>query len=310
MTSEPGASEPGVSEPGVSDTASRDETGPSELTEAVIERVRGAANPRTAELLAALVGHLHAFVRETRPSLQEWRFALDFLARAGDFCTADRHEFILLSDLLGVSALTDALSNPGPPEMTPTTVEGPFHTPAPPRELGAIIAGGAEWDRGEWAVLRGTVRDCAGQPVAGAQIDVWQSDDLGLYDVQDEAQQRGNLRALLTAGADGGYWLRTVRPSSYPVPVDGPGGELLRAIGHHPMRPAHIHAQVSAPGYRTMTTHLFVAGDPYLDSDAAWGVRDGLILDFTRNEDPAAIERCGMPGAFYDVCFDFVLVSE
>jgi hydroxyquinol 1,2-dioxygenase len=284
--------------------------GTGELTAAVIERVRGAASPRAGDLLAALVRHLHDFARETRPTPQEWRFALDFLARTGDFCTPDRHEFILLSDLLGASSLIDALSNPGPPQMTPTTVEGPFHTPAPPRELGAIIAAGAEWDRGEWTVLHGTVRDTAGSPVAGALVDVWQSDDRGLYDVQDDAQDRGNLRALLTAGPDGGYWLRTVRPSSYPVPVDGTGGELLRAIGHHPMRPAHIHAQVTAPGYRPMTTHLFVAGDPYLDSDAAWGVRDGLILPFTRNADAAAIARYDMPGPFYDVSFDFVLVSD
>jgi hydroxyquinol 1,2-dioxygenase len=282
---------------------------PDELTAAVLERVQGAS-PRVNELLSALLRHLHAFARETRPTPREWRYGLDFLARTGDFCTADRHEFILLSDVLGLSALTDAQSNTGPEAMTPTTVEGPFHTSAPRRDLGAIIATGAEWDRGEWTVLRGRVLDCAGTPVAGATIDVWQSDDRGHYDVQDDAQAAGNLRALLTADDDGSYWLRTVKPCSYPVPVDGTGGELLHAMNRHPMRPAHIHAQVLAPGYRPMTTHLFVAGDEYLDSDAAWGVRDGLIIDFTRNYDPAAIERLLMPGPFYDVCFDFVLVRQ
>jgi hydroxyquinol 1,2-dioxygenase len=283
----------------------RDE--PDELTAAVLGQVQGDSD-RVNELLSALIGHLHAFVAEVRPTPEEWRFGLNFLARTGDFCTSERHEFILLSDLTGLSARVDALNNPGPATMTPTTVEGPFHTPAPPRELGAIIATAAEWDRGEWTVLRGRVLDTDGLPVGGATIDIWQSDDRGFYDVQDDAQPTGNLRALLTAAEDGSYWLRTVRPCSYPVPVDGTGGELLRAMNHHPMRPAHIHAQVSAPGYRTMTTHLFVSGDQYLDSDAAWGVREGLIIDFERTSDPAAIERYRMPGPFYDVSFDFVLV--
>lgn len=279
------------------------------LTKAVLDQVQGDS-ARVNELLRALIGHLHAFVREARPTPQEWRYGLDFLARTGEFCTPERHEFILLSDMVGLSALVDGLNNNGPASMTPTTVEGPFHTPAPRRELGAIIATGPEWDRGDWTVLRGRVLDTDGRPVPGALIDVWQSDDRGFYDVQDAAQETGNLRALLTADAEGRYWVRTVKPSSYPVPVDGTGGELLRAMNRHPMRPAHIHAQVTAPGYRPMTTHLFVAGDQYLESDAAWGVRDGLVVDFTRNPDPAAIEQFGMPGPFYDVVFDFVLVAQ
>ncbi len=279
------------------------------LTQAVLDQVQGDS-ARVNELLSALITHLHAFVREARPTPQEWRYGLDFLARAGAFCTPERHEFILLSDLVGLSALVDALNNAGPDAMTPTTVEGPFHNPAPPRELGAIIATGSEWERGDWTVLHGRVLDTHGAPVPGARIDVWQSDDRGFYDVQDDAQDTGNLRGLFTADADGAYWVRTVRPSSYPVPVDGAGGELLRAMNRHPMRPAHIHTQVLAPGYRPLTTHLFVAGDQYLDSDAAWGVRDGLVLEFTRNSEAADIERFDVPGPFFDVCFDFVLVAE
>jgi hydroxyquinol 1,2-dioxygenase len=282
---------------------------PDELTAAVLGQIRGDSR-RVNELLSALIEHLHAFVREARPTPEEWRYGLSFLARTGKFCTSERDEFILLSDLVGLSAQVDSLNNPGPAAMTPTTVEGPFHTPAPPRELGAIIATAREWDRGEWTVLHGRVLDCDGTPVGGAAIDIWQANDRGFYDVQDDAQPAGNLRALLTAADDGSYWVRTVRPCSYPVPVDGTGGELLRAMNRHPMRPAHIHAQVAAPGYRTMTTHLFVAGDQYLSSDAAWGVRDGLIVDFERSSDPAAIERFEMPGPFYDVSFDFVLVRE
>jgi hydroxyquinol 1,2-dioxygenase len=295
----PGGHPPGPARPGDTDR----------LTEAVLDQVQGDS-ARVNELLSALITHLHAFVREARPTPQEWRYGLDFLARTGDFCTPERHEFILLSDLVGLSALVDALNNAGPDSMTPTTVEGPFHNPAPPRELGAIIATGPEWERGDWTVLHGRVLNTDGKPVPGAKIDVWQSDDRGFYDVQDEAQDTGNLRGLFTADADGGYWLRTVRPSSYPVPVDGTGGELLRAMNRHPMRPAHIHTQVLAPGSRPLTTHLFVAGDQYLDSDAAWGVRDGLVLEFTRNSAAADIQRFDVPGPFFDVCFDFVLVAE
>lgn len=286
--------------------AAAQETAASSLTDRVLDQVR-TDSPRTRELLTTLIGHLHEFVRETRPTPDEWRYGLDFLARTGQFCTSDRHEFILLSDILALSSLVDQLSNDGP--GTPSTVEGPFHTAAPPREMGAIIATGAEWDRGGWTALRGTVTGQAGLPVAGATIDIWQSDDLGLYDVQDQAQPTGNLRALLVTGDDGSYLLRTVRPASYPVPVDGTGGELLRAMNRHPMRPAHIHAEVRAAGYRPLTTHLFVAGDEYLDSDAAFGVRAGLVLPFSRCEDPAAIARFGMPGPFFDVPFDFRLVA-
>jgi catechol 1,2-dioxygenase len=277
----------------------------SDITGRVLDRVR-ADSPRTGELLTSLITHLHEFVLETRPTPDEWRHGLDFLARTGQFCTGDRHEFILLSDILGLSSLVDELSNDGP--GTPSTVEGPFHTAAPPRQMGAIIATGAEWGRGGWTVLRGTVTGGDGEPVAGATIDIWQSDDRGRYDVQDAAQPQGNLRALLTTGDDGSYWLRTVRPCSYPVPVDGTGGELLRAMNRHPMRPAHIHAEIRADGRRPLTTHLFVAGDEHLDSDAAFGVRDGLVLPFTRCDDPAAIARFEMPGPFYDVEFDFRLV--
>lgn len=279
-----------------------------ELTAAVLDQVN-AASPRIQELLTALIRHLHAFAAETRPTAQEWRYGLDFLARTGEFCTPGRHEFILLSDLLGLSALTNALANPGPEQMTPSTVEGPFHNEAPPRELGAIIATGPEWERGEWTVLHGTIRDTGGAPVGGGTIDFWQADDHGHYDVQ-EPQQAGNLRGLMTVAPDGGYWVRTVKPISYSVPVDGTGGELLKALNRQPMRPAHIHAEVRAPGFRTLTTHLFVAGDEYLGSDAAWGVRDGLAVEFARNHDQAAIERFGMPGPFYDVSYDFVLVRQ
>jgi catechol 1,2-dioxygenase len=192
--------------------------------------------------------------------------------------------------------------------MTPTTVEGPFHSPAPTHQMGEVIATGEQWARGDWTLMRGRVLDPGGDPVAGARIDIWQADQAGLYDVQDEGMLPGDLRALLTTGADGRYWFRTVKPCSYPVPTDGPGGEWLRATGRQPMRPAHIHARVDADGYRPLITHLFVAGDPYLDIDAAFGVRDGLVLDFPVQDDPAQVTANGMPGPYFDVSYDLVLV--
>jgi len=202
----------------MTDPASRESPGTG-LTDRVLELVR-TDDPRTGALLTALIRHLHEFVRETRPTPDEWRYGLDFLARTGEFCTSDRHEFILLSDLLALSSLVDRLSNAGP--GTPSMVEGPFHTAAPPREMGAIIATGAEWGRGGWTVLRGTVTNSGGVPVPGATIDIWQSDDNGRYDVQDEAQPAGNLRALLVTGDDGSFMV-----------ADSPACQLPGARGRH-----------------------------------------------------------------------------
>jgi catechol 1,2-dioxygenase len=174
--------------------------------------------------------------------------------------------------------------------------------------MGDIIATDEQWQRGDWTLMSGRVLDPSGNPVAGARIDIWQADQAGLYDVQDGRMRPGDLRALLTTGADGRYWFRTVKPCSYPVPTDGPGGEWLRATGRQPMRPAHIHARVDADGYRPLITHLFVAGDPYLDKDAAFGVRNGLVLDFRIQDEAAEIAANGMPGAYFDVSYDLVLV--
>ncbi|GAA4516241.1 dioxygenase [Nonomuraea ferruginea] len=266
----------------------------------------GGEDARVRELVGGLVAHLHAFVRESRPTEAEWLRAVDFLVRVGQTCTETRNEFILLSDMLGVTSAVDEVNHTGPPTMTPSSVEGPFHSPAPPRPMGAWIAEGPERHRGEPAVVHGRVTDCDGNPLAGAVLDVWQSNDTGLYDSQDAEQPDGNLRALLTTGDDGAYWFRTVKPSSYPVPTDGPVGELLRAIGRHPMRPAHVHIKVQAAGHRPLTTHIFVAGDPYLGSDAAFAVKDALVTDFL----PSAGARFGMDGPFLAAEFDIRLVEE
>jgi catechol 1,2-dioxygenase len=184
-------------------------------------------------------------------------------------------------------------------------VTGPFYRPAPALENGAIIARGPEWARGGQTTVRGRVVAVDGQPIAGATVEVWQADDAGNYDSQDALQPADNLRGTFHTDAEGRYWFRTVKPTSYPVPVDGPVGELLRAVGRHPMRPAHIHFKVTAPGYRRLITHVFVAGDPYLDSDAVFGVKQSLVAPF----DHAAAESSDQsyPGPAYLVRFDICL---
>lgn len=269
-----------------------------------------APDPRTGQLTASLVRHLHDFIRENHVTWDEWMAGLDFLARTGHWTGETRNEFILLSDTSGCFTLVDALTNPGPANMTPTTVEGPFHSAAPPREMGDVIATADQWAKGDWMLMRGRVLDPGGHPVEAAKMDIWQADQAGHYDVQDPAMEHGDLRALLTTAPDGRYWFRSVRPCSYPVPTDGPGGEWLRGTGRQPMRPAHVHVRIDAPGFRQLITHLFVEGDPYLGIDAAFGVRDGLVVPFPLQEDPGQIAAGQMPGPYYDVSYDFVLVSE
>jgi hydroxyquinol 1,2-dioxygenase len=265
-------------------------------------------DPRRRELIGALVRHLHAFVRETRPTPQEWLAGLDFLIRTGRTCTEHRNEFILLSDMLGLTTAVDDVNFAASVGATPSSVEGPFHSPAPVRENGDWISTGPERDRGQVMVVHGRVADTDGTPIPSATVDVWQADDAGHYDSQDPAQELGNLRGLFTTDADGGYWFRSVVPSSYPVPTDGPGGELLRAMGRHPMRPAHIHYRVEAAGHRPVTTHVFVAGDEYLDSDAAFAVKPELVVEPVLDDDAEHASASGVDGPFADLTFDVRLV--
>jgi hydroxyquinol 1,2-dioxygenase len=289
--------------------ASGDDLTGDPLLSAVLRLIRGE-NPRLRDLLSCLVRHLHAVVEETRLTEQEWALVVDFLVQVGHTCTATRNEFILLSDMLGASSAVIRANHEGPAAMTPSSVEGPFHSPAPRRALGDWISHGAERTRGEVVVVHGHVTDCDGVPVPGAEVDVWQSDDVGHYDVQDATMPAGNLRGLFTTDDHGAYWFRTIRPCSYPVPTDGPVGDLLTAIGRHPMRPAHIHLQVTAPGHRPLATHLFPAGEPYLDSDAAFAVEPGLIVDFRPETQPTAAARYGVDAPFLDVPFDLHLAAK
>ena len=278
------------------------------VTDQVIERLQGE-DARLMTIMASLVRHLHGFVTDVRPTAAEWEAGLAFLARTGAFCGPERQEFILLSDMLGLTTLVDDVNNRGPEDMTPSSVEGPFHSAAPIRALGDLIATGPERRRAEPAVIHGTVEDCHGNRLPGATLDVWQADDQGRYDTQDTEQPPGNLRGVFTADDHGEYWFRTVRPASYAVPMDGPGGEMLRAMGRHPMRPGHLHLRVEAPDHHTLTTHVFIAGDPYLDSDAAFAVKPEIVIGFMRTDDPARVERYRMDGPYLDVTFDIRLAT-
>ena len=246
------------------------------LTDEVLEAYAGTPDPRLRELLAALIRHLHAFAMETALTPQEWMAGIEFLTAVGQKCDPQRQEFILLSDVLGLSSLVETLN--AADGATEPTVLGPFYLPgAPRRELGEQI-GRAE--DGDPALIRGRVTDPAGRPISGATLDVWQGNSNGLYDIQDPGQPEFNLRGVFTTGADGKYSFRTIRPVSYPVPIDGPVGEVFRASGRHNWRAAHVHAIVSAAGYRPVTTHIFDSANEYLDSDAVFGVRDSLIQEF------------------------------
>jgi len=277
-----------------------DDLSAGQLTAEVLEAYAGTPDPRLRELLSALIRHLHAFATETGLTTQEWMAGIEFLTAVGHKCDPRRQEFILLSDVLGLSSLVEAIN--AADGATEPTVLGPFYLPgAPRREMGEQI--GRMLD-GEPTLIRGRVTDTAGKPLAGARLDVWQGNSNGLYDIQDPAQPEFNLRGVFSTGPDGGYSFRTIRPVSYPVPIDGPVGEVFRASGRHNWRAAHVHAIVSAPGHKPVTTHIFDSQNQYLDSDAVFGVRDSLIQEF----------RLAGPGDPQDVKFvvdvDFVLARS
>lgn len=248
------------------------------ITEQAVASFADTPDPRLRELLTGLTGGLHRTVRQLRPTLSEWEAVVAFLTEVGQRSDDKRQEFILLSDVLGVSSLVEELN--GHAGGTPGTVLGPFHvSESPPRELGDAIDLTGRTDLAE---VRGRVSSVAGTPLADAVVDVWQSDDHGYYDVQQPGlQPEGNGRGLFRTAADGSFWFRTVIPSEYPVPTDGPVGKLLAVSRRHAYRPAHIHVICRAPGHETLTTHLFVAGSPYLDSDAVFAVNEDLIVEFS-----------------------------
>jgi protocatechuate 3,4-dioxygenase beta subunit len=266
-------------------------------------------DPRLRQVLTSLVRHLHAFVKDVELTQAEWESAIEFLTATGHRCDDTRQEFVLLSDVLGVSMLVETINHRSGGSATESTVLGPFHmVESPARELGENIALDG---KGTACLVSGQITGADGEPVVGALVDVWQANADGFYDVQQPGvQPERNLRGLFTADAQGRFWFRSIVPRYYPIPDDGPVGHMLAATNRHPYRPAHLHFIVTAPGYRSVTTHVFVAGSPYLDSDAVFGVKESLIREVPEVDDPARAAAVGLPNPFRTLTFDLTLLRD
>jgi len=276
------------------------------LTDAVLAKLGHAGDARFKEIMESLVRHLHAFVRETQLTEAEWFAGIQFLTATGKKCDDKRQEYILLSDTLGVSMLVDAINHRKPGGATESTVLGPFYVPGSNQlPMWSDVARGLN---GVPTYVSGRVSDVNGKPIAGATLDVWQTDGEGVYDVQREGASYA--RGKFVTGADGRYGFRTVKPVSYPIPTDGPVGKMLLRMGRHPYRPAHVHAIVSAPGCETITTHIFVKGDRYLGSDAVFGVKDSLVVDFGEHVPGPTPDGGKSAAPFCTAEYDFRLVRS
>jgi hydroxyquinol 1,2-dioxygenase len=275
-----------------------------ELTEAVVASFAGTPDERLRTLMTALTRHLHAFAREVRLTEAEWAAAIGFLTDAGHITDDRRQEFIMLSDVLGLSMQTITINHAAGDGVTESTVLGPFFVAGSPEiEPGGDLAFGAP---GEPCWVEGSVRDVDGDPVPGALLEVWEADEDGRYDVQ-YAQARTAARGHLVAGADGGFRFWALTPTPYPIPADGPVGRLLAATGRSPMRAPHLHFMVSAPGFRTLVTHIFAAGES-LGGDSVFGVRESLVKPFVRSDGPTPDGRV-VDGSWTKVRFDIVLAA-
>jgi hydroxyquinol 1,2-dioxygenase len=276
------------------------------ITETVTKAYAGTQDDRTREIITLLIQRLHDFVREVKLTPQEWEAAMGFLLLAADASNEQRNEFILLSDLLGVSALVDLLDGKDDAGASITTLMGPFYVPGQPdKEAGADLI---KDNDGERILVQGQIRSANGGPLPGAVVEIWQNGPNGLYTVQDPNQPDDNLRCTLHADAEGRYSFSTVKPISYTVPDDGAGGELVRAAGRHCWRPAHIHLMISADGHKRHISQIFNEADPYIDEDAVFGVRSDLAVPFDREPSEAELQRFpNIKRPFNVVTMDFVL---
>ncbi|MCH2251062.1 MAG: hydroxyquinol 1,2-dioxygenase [Cognatishimia sp.] len=268
-------------------------------------------NPRLREVMGSLVKHLHDFAREVNLTHEEWNTGIAFLERAGEVSDAERHEFVLLSDVLGLSSLVDMLHST--PEGTSSSVLGPFHiSGSPPLAVGGDMR--KDFDA-PVLLVEGTVKDTNGNPIPGATLDIWQTAPNGLYSSQDPDQDTYSFHGLQTVGADGRYAFTTVRPVEYTVPSDGPVGDILRACGRHPWRPSHLHYIAEADGFKPLVTEVFPEDDPYLDQDTVFGVRDDLVMSYQQmpagSFPETGFDLCGhVEGDYLKVTFDLVLVAK
>lgn len=276
--------------------------------EVVTGRNKNAESARIKFAMEVITRKLHEAVKEIEPTHDEWLSAILFLTETGHLSDQWRQEFILLSDVLGVSMLVDAINNRKPSGATESTVLGPFYVKsAPALDMGTDICLD---QKGAPMLVRGRVVDTAGKPIGDATLDVWQANDEGFYDVQQRGLQPDfNLRGVFRTKADGRYWFKAVRPKFYPIPNDGTVGRLLSLLGRHPYRPAHLHYIIKAEGFAALTTHIFDPDDPYINSDAVFGVKESLMVRFDRVSDRARMEEFGFREAFWDVEYDFVMAT-
>jgi catechol 1,2-dioxygenase len=274
--------------------------------EVVKQQYANCKDIRLKTIMESAVTHLHEFVKEVEPTQEEWMYMIEYLTKTGQKCDDKRQEFILLSDVLGISALVDTINNRKTLNATESTVLGPFHVKnAPIKEMGDNI----NYDgKGEPAYIFGSVTDTDGNPIDGAEIDVWQANDDGFYDIQQlGVQPEMNLRGIFSTKDDGKYWFKSVKPKFYSIPTDGPVGTMINATGRHPNRPAHLHYIVSAEGYKAVVTHVFVKGSEYLDSDAVFGVKNSLISEYVLIEDEIKAKKIGFDTPYFELEFNFVL---
>lgn len=248
-------------------------------SEATVISKMKSEDKRYSQLMSSLITHLHQFIKEVEPTQEEWEKAIRFLTDVGHITDAQRQEWVLLSDTLGVSMLVDAIVNRKSSGATESTVLGPFYLPGSEvLQMGADISKEAD---GESAFISGKVTDVSGNPIAGAQIEVWQANQDGFYDTQQpDIQPPMNLRGTFVTSDDGNYSFKTVKPVPYPIPDDGPVGKMLKKMGRHPYRPAHVHFMIQADGYEKLITHIFCKDSDYLDSDTVFGVKEELIVEF------------------------------
>ena len=279
-----------------------------QITQNVLDTMAQAPNPRLKEVITSLISHLHTFMREVELTQEEWAQGIQFLTRTGHMSDDKRQEFILLSDITGVTMLVDAINHRLPDGATESTIFGPFYREgAQELPMGATIS---KDGRGEPVVVMGRVLSTDGSPIPNALLDVWETDENGLYEQQDPEQPDMNLRGKFRSDREGRYCFVGIKPVSYSIPDDGPVGQLLRALGRHPFRPAHIHLLISADGFVPVTTHLFVKGDAYLDSDAVFGTKDSLVVDFIRHDSAEEAARYHVTAPYYKVEYDFILKAR